>query len=265
MNRGWAASVILVFAAGVAGADEPCPVPGANSTPDQRKAYAVCWQSVQRDQRRYASDAARLTDSCADIASLRAIAGEVVPSVARAYLDEADRREKRQAAQIKAVTAELFAKANGWTVEFFSEGDTPDGARGDIEGTETPRVAIPAVKERLERARCYSDTEVTRADAVLDKLSALMESAIADEAKCRATPSCMGARIAVNVCGWIASRKDALREIASEKANPGGVVDLVKLHDLGQSVQALDGRIGAGKADYVRATHKTFSETACAR
>ena len=51
--------------------------------------------------------------------------------------------------------------------------------------------------------------------------------------------------------------------MTKEKANPSGVVDLVKLHDLGQFIQDADAIIVPDKAAYTAKMHKPFTMAAC--
>jgi len=54
-----------------------------------------------------------------------------------------------------------------------------------------------------------------------------------------------------------------VNEIAQERRNPGGVVDLNALHDLGQRIQDIDAGLPGLKADYKAAAHKPFGEALC--
>jgi hypothetical protein len=93
--------------------------------------------------------------------------------------------------------------------------------------------------------------------------AARIESAIATELACRASASCMDHRLADPICMQLQRRRELLASIAQEKANPSGVVDLVRLHDLGEGVQDADAEIKAGKASYLATRHKAFVETFC--
>jgi hypothetical protein len=102
-----------------------------------------------------------------------------------------------------------------------------------------------------------------RAQTDVEAWAALREKDISDEQTCRATPTCMGARIAVPLCQAIAIRRAAMRGIARERANPARVVDLNTLHELGQQVQEKDAIAADLKARYAAVTHKAFSEASC--
>lgn len=86
------------------------------------------------------------------------------------------------------------------------------------------------------------------------------EKSIADEETCRGTDACVAAR----VCAVLADRDAVAKAIAKEKANPGGVVDLVLLHDLGRQLQDDNAAIPELKAQFQRARAKVFSERMCA-
>jgi hypothetical protein len=54
-------------------------------------------------------------------------------------------------------------------------------------------------------------------------------------------------------------RQEAKRQIAHEKSNPGGVVDLVMLHDLGERMQMDDNNIANLKSQYLATAHRPFN------
>lgn len=116
------------------------------------------------------------------------------------------------------------------------------------------------------RAKVAAGDPRVRADQLAAKARSeaeRIESAIAAELSCRASASCMDHRYGDPVCGQLQRRRELLASIAQEKANPAGVVDLVRLHDLGEGVQDADAEIKAGKASYLAARHKAFAEALC--
>ncbi len=117
----------------------------------------------------------------------------------------------------------------------------------------------------IDKLRSCDPTRADGAAADLDAWAATVTKAIADEDACRATPSCMAPRIAAQLCSVLADRRDAREQIAAERRNPGGVVDLRFLHDMGQRVQGDDETIAGLRTKYAALTRQPFSETACAK
>jgi hypothetical protein len=92
-----------------------------------------------------------------------------------------------------------------------------------------------------------------------------LESQIAAEEKCRATPACMGARIAEQLCPILDERRETAAAISTERSNPAGVVNLATLHDLGQKLQYEDAMIARLKSEYATAAKRPFTTGACSR
>jgi len=86
-----------------------------------------------------------------------------------------------------------------------------------------------------------------------------VDAALKIEDSCEAADACMAAR----VCEAIATRTDIGAQIRRERANPGGVVNLKLLHDLGEQAQALDDLIAARKKRFVSARKKPFAASMC--
>lgn len=93
---------------------------------------------------------------------------------------------------------------------------------------------------------------VTQLRAEADRLDPL----VAGEAACRASDKCMGDRM----CALVADRRDVYRQIATEKANPAGVVDLVRLHTLGEEAQSVEATIKVMATWYQAARKKPWRE-----
>lgn len=66
-------------------------------------------------------------------------------------------------------------------------------------------------------------------------------------------------------CEAVSARADALEQIRIEKANPGGAVDLVRLHDLGEEVQAADAALKDNGAAYLKGVGRPFIAAICPR
>lgn len=149
----------------------------------------------------------------------------------------------------------LRAKANLATVKA-----TPSGLQ---RGAAIIRCDAAALEEPDDRK-----TMLTFADDA-DNYARELGAAVTNEEECRTSDRCMGDRVCETIGGkqqaeaW---RKLSLQGIAQEKANPSGVVNLVRLHDLGQDVQnaeaqmrAADVAIVASKAQFAAARHKPFT------
>jgi hypothetical protein len=65
------------------------------------------------------------------------------------------------------------------------------------------------------------------------------------------------------LCQAYPARDDLRTQIAREKANPAGVVDLVRLHELGESLQAAEDDIRTYGEAYAKGTGRPFSTSIC--
>lgn len=129
-----------------------------------------------------------------------------------------------------------------------------------------PEVALaPAAEVRtmLENLRCYqpepTDASVKLA-ADVEVWTATMRRAVENEKQCRATPRCMDERAAKPVCDAIEMRRSAVQDIARERSNPGGAVDLHFLHQLGQNIQDADAQLPGLRAEYKAIRKKPLSD-----
>lgn len=217
---------------------------------------------LSAEQSQYFLDVAQLTSSCADIAKLEQTATTKLPMIAKMYVTEASRRREAQLAAMRRDISAFAEQTKGWTAESLAESDSPDGADSAGFG---PRQAIAKLRAELTADRCYDETTIDEALKRLDAVDAEYAKMIAAETSCRETPACMGPRIAADTCAWIAQRREIMAAIATEKSNPAGVVDLVKLHDLGVNAQTASQAIAADKARYVKLTGNAFSEASCNR
>jgi hypothetical protein len=82
---------------------------------------------------------------------------------------------------------------------------------------------------------------------------------IDSEVECRKTDQC----VASEICEAMARRAADVQAIARERANPSGVVDLVKLHDVGEDIQAQDDIIKDGVALFPYRRGKSFAPSMC--
>lgn len=100
---------------------------------------------------------------------------------------------------------------------------------------------------------------VQQASSVVEELRSeadRLDQVIVAEVACRASDKCMGDRM----CALVADRRDVYRQIATEKANPAGVVDLVRLHTLGEEAQSVEATIKVMATWYQAARKKPWRE-----
>jgi hypothetical protein len=125
------------------------------------------------------------------------------------------------------------------------------------------RRSVADVRKKAGLLRCYDTTAGAEMDEKMTRWIANLDTAITQELACRASPECMAQRTAGQLCGVLAERRDAAHQIQVEKSNPGGVVDLETLHDLGQKIQFDDANAAQLRARYATLAHRPFSEAAC--
>jgi hypothetical protein len=133
---------------------------------------------------------------------------------------------------------------------------------GDAWKIQNPRGTWLGAASEADIERHYADAEgwAARLDAEIDRTQT-----------CVMTPGCMAARKAADVkevldpvCQLIAQRAKDVRDIARERANPSGVVDLHLLHQIGEEIQWIDNEeMPARKARYTAEAHKPFSAALC--
>ena len=127
---------------------------------------------------------------------------------------------------------------------------------------QNPRGTWLGAASEADIERHYADAEgwAARLDAEIDRTQT-----------CVLTPGCMAARAAADVkevlepvCALIAQRAKDVRDLAREKANPSGVVDLKLLHTIGEEIQWIDNEeMPARKARYTAEAHKPFNASLC--
>jgi hypothetical protein len=217
----------------------------------------------------------KLGSSCADIEALEAAAKSQVnkPSLVAEYRTLA---RSRREARIRSITFEINARFD--TKPALSELDDPSAARR----------SIPAAQALLDELRCYDPGAAAQSQAQFTAWAAALETAVSDEEKCRETPQCLGQRETARVelvaspfeaalCEVIRDRHDTLRDqrdaaqdMARERRNPSGVVDMALLHDLGQRIQddadrvkEDDTKIAHLKTKFTSIAHRPFSDATC--
>jgi hypothetical protein len=236
---------------------------------------------VGDEQKRYRDDEKRLGSSCEDIAALEATAASIRAApepqcsedwtggpgyeqvhkcrnakdhwraddhVATMYTTLAQQRRQDQVRSISG-SVQRITQATPSLADMVD----PSAARADIAKAQSLVASL----------KCYNAGAFAEMQPDVDSWAAAREKAVSDEVTCRTTPACMGDRIAAPLCQAVANRQAALRDIAHERANPGGVVNLATLHDLGQTVQDNEATIADLKTKYAGVTHKPFNTATC--
>jgi hypothetical protein len=252
--------LLLLVAVDASGDDAPaCATVRAN--PD---AYTQCGREQRAEEAQRGADFQRLGSSCDDLAELERI-GATLKHIGSTYIAEAKRRRQETWRQLMRPFADLSSAMGEWTADLFAKSTNGDGATPEIAGSQSPMQMIQAAKDGLTQAQCYTSKRevLTQSLAVVDEISTKTTKLIADEKSCRVTPACIGPRIAAEICAGIQDRRNVQKQINDEKANPGGVVDLVLLHTLGERAQSDDAVIASDKVQYAKVVHKPFGEALC--
>jgi hypothetical protein len=126
------------------------------------------------------------------------------------------------------------------------------------------RKMIEQARAKLKLVRCYDDINGAQLEDHVNAWASALETAIGEELKCRASVECMAVRVWSQICATMADRREAQQQIATERSNPGGAVNLVTLHDLGERIQIDNGNIANLKTQYTAMVHRGFNG-ACPR
>lgn len=171
--------------------------------------------------------------------------------------------------ELRALTNEadsIMRSMKDWSEVWIANNYDATGVRGSLTSSQTIAKAIADLRTIVSKLRGLEPTKgdvVDKIAAQVDGLEKDAQEALAKESKCRSTPACLGPRIAVNFCRDTRERAETVRAIATERANPGGVVDLVRLHTLGEKVQAYDAAIADEKAAYLKNVKRPLTEASC--
>ena len=96
---------------------------------------------------------------------------------------------------------------------------------------------------------------------------AALETIIQKEKACRVDAACLANRqaaaLSTQLCGHLGAIRVLTQRIATEKANPSGVVDLADLHSSGEDIQIHREQLAQGKAEYSKVTGKVFDAAVC--
>ncbi len=218
-------------------------------SPADRKLIADARQ-LRDDTVKLNAASASVGTSCADIDAFERTAETVAAYTADQFHSFARSLRSKQTEERRAAINATMGKTYN-----LPDSNAPGGLRENIAPT----------KKLAAEIRCY-DASVAKAEEEEVATWAMnLEKAIKDEEVCRATPSCLGDRVAARICPILTDRKEALAGIAQERRNPGGVVDLVALHDYGERAQIDAGNIASLKAEYSSIMHRGFSPASCAK
>jgi hypothetical protein len=161
-----------------------------------------------------------------------------------------NREHAKQAEEILGHYIEYVATAE---LERLDQADDIAGLR------ETHRRGVNWISSLLCDSKALDGSDrsaaISFAQSALDAAQRV-EAALKVETECESTDKCMGGR----VCEAVAHRDELRRQIAQERANPGGVVNLKLLHDLGEGVQGDEQLIAARKKRFLAARKKAFAQ-----
>ena len=179
---------------------------------------------------------------------------------ARAAIAAARKHQGELEGERKGLTAQFEAmKPVAWLRA--ADSTTLDGA------PETLR----AIVTRVFAIRAEQGTADPDATAKTEQWVSAMQAAVVVEKACRVDKKCMAKRAAeeaeakfltdvVNpLCAADSSREEARAAIAREKANPGGVVDVTLLHDLGITIQNAEDEMKPLRPRYLAVRHHPFT------
>lgn len=162
----------------------------------------------------------------------------------------------------------ILGRMPEWTPVWIANNYEPTDVQGSLTSSQTIAKAIAELRTIIAKLRALEPSRTEVVDEIgrqVDGFEKDFLGALSSEEKCRSTPACVGARIAINFCNDVHDRKVALQEIATEKANPGGVVDLRRLHSLGERIQADDAAIANERAAYLKSVKRPLTEAACVK
>lgn len=190
-----------------------------------------------------------------DMAACRK-AADVRQEQRSAAMAEADRQTAQRNARIQEreqLRSELSKFTGGW-IEAASDGDL-DGAHATVERA---ALRLKAIALELGESVAPSSDEAAR------QLLAALDTAVVQEKACRNDKKCMAARAAKKaaaeffdvvvgpMCQADQMRESAIQDMATERANPSGVVSLGRLHEDGGQIQAANAQLAALAPQYAK-------------
>jgi hypothetical protein len=159
--------------------------------------------------------------------------------------DNETAERERLSSEIRATLAKPLAKQ-----EQLSDSDL-----------ETELLDVEKTRQAAERLR---ETDPALVSTTTDWADRIRRAATAEKV-CRTSTECLADRAAKPLCEALSEKKGHQADLAKEKANPAGVVNLAYLHDIGQALQDDDDRIAEAKRAYSAATKLPFRESRCAK
>lgn len=261
-------AVFSVCLLGCAPADDGVhtSVPEARQMPTsqsagRRSAYENEARREQLLKEQYQFDVKMLSDSCTDIAQLaehaQAIrADEETRTDGKTYdalivSQYETLLEERRASGMRSITT----KIDSITKKRLSLMDVEDPA--------SARVDIEPTRNLVSELVCYDAGAAAAKKDEVDGWARELDENVSIEISCRASPKCMGGRLAKPICDALSDKRAAQQGIAEERRNPSGVVDLRALHDLGERIQDDDATIADLERKYASMTRQSFSANAC--
>lgn len=220
------------------------------------------------------SEVSRAGNLCADIAALdQKATAESSPEAAEIYRKgAADRRTNNVQSAREKIRAAYEAATSSLTEDAFAKASQPDGSCdgstaypfADCVTGPNPAQRLADAHAQTEALKCYlNDEQIAGVVKLADLLGQRLAQLTQKETACRNTPDCLGGRALTVACAWDATSVEIKKGIAKERANPGGVVDLRKLHDWGEQSQNADDQAKTMRAYYKSVTKK--NPPACPR
>jgi hypothetical protein len=213
------------------------------------------------DRERAASAAAQsFGGTCGDVEALRKLASDSSDPAVRSIYETAAEERIEAAFRLPNELVDTIEKA--YSESWFSEGDKPDGSHST---SKDPTIVIAKVKSSIARFNCLS---VDRTALVLERLEQVakqIELLRAAEVACRKNQLCFAKRYASPICELLDERDLLQMSIKEERANPSGVVDLAKLHELGAALQSTNVQLKVAQSAYSKRARKQFPRAICAQ
>lgn len=194
-----------------------------------------------------------LRGDCEDDATVERELAAIPPIVTedhRAGLTKVLRRE---------ATARRNARWGNISSDIFSA--IPRTEHHRISNIEDVEANLEASRAQLSSLRCEGSEY-----AELPRLQTAIEGSLAGvrtERACRASDDCMAKRYAQPLCSALELKRNTAKEMARERANPSGVVNLTALNDLGRQSQDAEESIAEARKEYASKTKKPFDEKMC--
>jgi hypothetical protein len=133
----------------------------------------------------------------------------------------------------------------------------------DLDDLSEPKQAIVNVRQLVTDLSCYDAEAAATASTNVEAWAAKRNNEITAEESCRASTECMDVRAAQAICQTIDDRRQAGKDMAREKQNPSGYVNMTALHDLGSQIQDDDEKLPQMKKEFAASQHHPFNERLC--